>query len=73
MGRSAAACARPLLAAAPSGRETDNTREADETHERPAFSRGEVIVDLSRFAVVFIFVSGVILLYMLLALSYIAG
>jgi hypothetical protein len=39
---------------------------------QPAFSRGEVLIDLSRFALVFIFISSVILLYMLVALSYVA-
>jgi hypothetical protein len=59
----------------PNDEEPRKTRkEPERTPEPPsAFSRSELIIDLSRFAIVFTFISIVILLYLLVALSYVAG
>jgi hypothetical protein len=60
---------RPLLGEG--GREADEG-PAQAHGTRPAFSQSDLFVDLSKFAIWLCFISAVILLYLLVAMSYVA-
>jgi len=61
-----------LLPCGEGGREAEQA-PARVRATRPAFSQPDLLVDLSKFAILLCFISAVILLYLLVAMSYVAS